>query len=282
MQKVLPFRRMAEMTPYMDAKLLGYINEGQIETFESFENFNIITFDWYEAAGGTRESPRLMIYQDREDLLFFCEDERAADRVQGIVSEATRDGPLDNQQLQYRFFARLLKGDLAYLDGLETDITNTENEMIAGSRKKKYLGRIVAYRKELLRLKHYYEQLDSVFDELTANDNGILTRGNVRRFTILGARTDRYLKSVQNLQEYVAQMREAYQSQLSIQQNDLMRVFTIVTVIFLPLTLIVGWYGMNFIDMPELRWKYGYPAVIAVSAAVVAFLIWLFKRKKWL
>ncbi len=77
-------------------------------------------------------------------------------------------------------------------------------------------------------------------------------------------------------------MREAYQSQLSIQQNDLMKIFTVVTVVFLPLTLLAGWYGMNFTNMPELQWKYGYPAVIGVSAALVVWLIWYFKRKKWL
>ena len=57
----------------------------------------------------------------------------------------------------------------------------------------------------------------------------------------------------------MAQLREAYQSQLAIQQNDLMRVFTIVTVLFLPLTLITGWFGMNFVNMPELQSEWGYP-----------------------
>lgn len=77
-------------------------------------------------------------------------------------------------------------------------------------------------------------------------------------------------------------MREAYQSRLSIKQNELMKLFTVVTVIFLPLTLIVGWYGMNFKFMPELYSPLGYPAVIFVSAAIVVWLIWYFKKKKWL
>lgn len=59
-------------------------------------------------------------------------------------------------------------------------------------------------------------------------------------------------------------MREAYQSQLEIQQNDLMKVFTVVTTVFLPLNLITGWYGMNFGDMPELSWHYGYGSIIVV------------------
>lgn len=61
-----------------------------------------------------------------------------------------------------------------------------------------------------------------------------------------------------------------------------MKIFTVVTVLVLPLSLLTGWYGMNFTGMPELGWKYGYPAVIAVSALIVAGLVWYFKRKKWL
>ena len=87
---------------------------------------------------------------------------------------------------------------------------------------------------------------------------------------------------MQNLQAIVSQMQDTYQAQLSIQQNDLMKVFTIVTAIFLPLTLLAGWYGMNFADMPELHWRYGYPAVAGVSLAIVLGLVWFFKRKKWL
>ena len=222
-----------------------------------------------------------MIYQDREDLFFFCEDERAEKKVREIVKGESKAAVLENGQLLYRFFLRLLKGDMNHLDELENRITDTEDMMLAGA-KKKYLGSIVAFRKELLRLKRYYEQLDSIFDELSANDNGLLPEECVRRFVILGSRAERYRLSVQNLRENVTQMREAYQAQIDIQQNELMKVFTVVTVIFLPLTLIVGWYGMNFDNMFELHWKYGYAAVAALCAAVVLWLILLFRRKKWL
>ena len=80
----------------------------------------------------------------------------------------------------------------------------------------------------------------------------------------------------------MAHLREAYQAQLSIRQNDLMKVFTVVTAVFLPLTLLTGWYGMNFAFMPELRWRYGYPAVMVLGAAIVGALLYWFKRKKWL
>lgn len=77
-------------------------------------------------------------------------------------------------------------------------------------------------------------------------------------------------------------MREAYQSQIDIEQNSLMKFFTLITAIFLPLTLMVGWYGMNFKNMPELASRYGYPVFIVVSILVSIFLIRYFKKKKWL
>ena len=54
-----------------------------------------------------------------------------------------------------------------------------------------------------------------------------------------------------------------------------------MTTIFLPLSLIAGWYGMNFTNMPELAWKYGYLAVILVSLLIILFCIWLFKKMKF-
>ena len=277
MQTVLPFSRMSEAAERMDPKVLAYLNEGQIETFEGFETFSIIAFDWYDVHSARTADSQMLLYLDRENLLLFCEDDAAEEKARSIVTELTAEGSMDNEQLLYRFFVRLLKGDMAHLDQLEAEISEGESAILPGD-----LDRIAAWRRELLRLKRYYEQLDSIFDELSANDNGLLGKASVRRMVILGTRLDRYLSAVRSLQEMVAQLREAYQSQLAIQQNDLMKIFTVVTVLVLPLTLLTGWYGMNFAGMPELGWKYGYPAVIAVSALIVAGLVWYFKRKKWL
>jgi magnesium transporter len=64
--------------------------------------------------------------------------------------------------------------------------------------------------------------------------------------------------------------------------NEVMRVLTIFSVFFLPLTFIVGIYGMNFNFMPELQHKWGYPAVLALMVIVTLFIYLWFKRKKWL
>lgn len=81
--------------------------------------------------------------------------------------------------------------------------------------------------------------------------------------------------------EYGLQIRELFQAEIDIRQNRIMKILTIVTTIFLPLTLVAGWYGMNFSNMPELSWKYGYPAVIVISLVIVMICLWTMKKKKF-
>ena len=94
-------------------------------------------------------------------------------------------------------------------------------------------------------------------------------------------RVERLQNHVHLLRENVLQIRELYQSMQDARQNKIMVVITIVTTIFLPLTLITGWYGMNFVYMPELQWRYGYFAVIMISLIIVIAEIIYFKKKKF-
>lgn len=81
-------------------------------------------------------------------------------------------------------------------------------------------------------------------------------------------RVERFGQQTRMLRDYSVQVRESYQAQVDIRLNRMMYIFTFVTVIFLPLTLIVGWYGMNFSGMPELY----YPFVITLALLSVGML----------
>ena len=164
MRKVLPMSRIREMEPYMDAKVLDYIHEGQIEAFEGFEDFDLIAFDWYDVRSERTAASQMLLYLDREDLFVFCEDDAAEDAAQAALLVPEEEA-LSNEQVLHRFFVRLLRGDMAHLDRLEADISDGETEVLTGAHEA-YLDRIIAWRQELLRLKRYYEQLDSIFDEL--------------------------------------------------------------------------------------------------------------------
>lgn len=91
-------------------------------------------FDWYDVRKAGK-SGKVLVYIDREDLFFFCRNEAAQQYVQGAVDTLTAGGPLNDQQLLYRFFAGLFKGDMAYLEKLEAQINGGESTILEGKAK---------------------------------------------------------------------------------------------------------------------------------------------------
>ncbi len=93
-------------------------------------------------------------------------------------------------------------------------------------------------------------------------------------------KAERLANNTQMLWDNLVHVREAYEASINYSMNKTMQLFTVLTAIFLPLTLIVGWYGMNFTTMPELTWRYGYLGVIVLSLIVVVVSLLWFKKKK--
>ena len=118
-------------------------------------------------------------------------------------------------------------------------------------------------------------------DELAGNDEEFFSDDIVELFKMYSEKMTRLEQETQILREYAMQVQDVYQSEIEIHQNDVMKMLTIVTTIFLPLTLIAGWYGMNFSYMPELKMKYAYPFVIGISVLIVVVSLIVFKRKKY-
>jgi magnesium transporter len=74
---------------------------------------------------------------------------------------------------------------------------------------------------------------------------------------------------------------EIYQSALTNNMNDIIKILTMISSIFIPLTLVTGIYGMNFEHMPELKTVFGYPIVLGFMLVAVVGMLWFFRRKKW-
>ena len=135
------------------------------------------------------------------------------------------------------------------------------------------------YRRKLLILRNYYEQYITIAEVIGENTNQLYDSKQLVSIHLFHSRVKRLCDHTRDLSEYVSQIKESYMAQLDINLNSIMKVFTIVTSIFMPLTLIVGWYGMNFKYMPELNWDYGYLWVILLSITVFLISIFWFKKK---
>ena len=185
------------------------------------------------------------------------------------------------ERFLYDLLETVIRRDLSMLEtmeqrlnGIETAITSDQLDICPPE-----LNEI---RGDLLDLQVHYEQLIDLGQELEENENGFFREETLRYFHMFTERVIRLQTVVSGQREYVMQLRDLLQSNLDLKQNRIMTVLTVITSIFLPLTLIAGWYGMNFRYMPELNWIWGYPAVIVVSILIVIGCLIVFKKKKWL
>jgi magnesium transporter len=90
------------------------------------------------------------------------------------------------------------------------------------------------------------------------------------------------IDSVETMRDIITGTLDIYLSSVSNRLNEVMKVLTVMSSIFIPLTFIVGVYGMNFEYMPELKWHWGYPAVWVGMLLISAMLLSIFKRKRWM
>lgn len=168
--------------------------------------------------------------------------------------------------------------DLMYLLHIEAQAEKLE-ENIGSGETKDFFAELTRHRQKLSELNAYYDQLADI-GELLHSSACKETVKNPQEWESFAKRAERLQNHVLLLRENMLQLRELYQSEQDAKQNKTMGIITIVTTFFLPLTLLTGWYGMNFVNMPELKWRFGYlTVIIAVIVIVVAEFIF-FKKKK--
>lgn len=279
MQKIDYFSDMGSSAKELGEKVIAYIREGQIETYESFDGYTLAAFDWYsfeEDAGGKEVVPsQILIYIDREKLYYLCESGQAYEAAARCMEEAP-----SSEQAMYGFFRNLLRGGVRNLERLDEEVSELEDDVNDGT-EDGLSERIDTLRNRIRRANSYYEQMEFLLSEFCDNRNELLSPPALRSLENIRNRAVRMCSMSRHLRDYIMQVRETYQAQIGIEQNHMMKVFTMVTSIFLPLTLIAGWYGMN-LKMPEFTWDYGYPFVAALSVTVCVIWLYVFRRKGWI
>ena len=224
-------------------------------------------------------------YLTKSSLLIVCKDENGL-LNKFIQSSSDEDFGQKYEEITPHTLLLLLldaiiESNEMHIEEVENSLEELEEEILIEA-KKKYSKDIVAKRKLVMHLKHSIEPLAYAIKSLGDNENNLFSEHQVKLIEILAYKASKSVDNASLLRDYATQVREAFQAERDIASNDIMKVFTIVTSIFLPLTLIVGWYGMNFKSMPELDWTFGYTYVIMSSLVVVVSLLMYFKKKRWL
>ena len=217
---------------------------------------------------------------DEKGIVFIDDSGKALQMIDEIRrTKRWREPSLE--RFLYDFLELIVDRDLSLMERFESELNRIE-EGILVSREQEDLVRVNEIRSDLRELLVHYEQIIDLTQELEENENGFFREENLRYFHLFMNLIARRHDFASSLRDYTMQVRDLYNAQLEVKQNRIMTLLTVVTTIFMPLTLIAGWYGMNFRYMPELEWRAGYPIVIAVSVAVVVFCLVFFKKKKWL
>jgi magnesium transporter len=216
-------------------------------------------------------------------LIIIIEDSDNSTQIKLLeLLEQMNISKITQERLIFGFLERFINEDYSLLANIEQDISDHEDKINLRNLDKDFNTQITEVRKRLLLLDNYYQQFVAIGEELEENAADIFSDENLHYFRIFASRATRLSNNTRMLQEYSVHVREAYHAQLEYDLNKIMKVFTVVTTIFLPLTLIVGWYGMNFTTMPELTWQYGYLYVIILSVIVAIICIIYFKKKKFM
>lgn len=218
----------------------------------------------------------MYFFANRKNIVIIDDEDFAEKIIKRIIASRTKPGQ-SRERFLYNFCAKFMDEDLDNLGRYEKKIMGIEEEINEGDLDE-VTEEIALLRKELLILREYYDEMNDFGKQLEENENNFFSGKNLSYFGTISDRADRLMGRTMYLLDYIGQVRDTYQGKVAEHQNDNMEFLTIISTIFFPLTLITGWYGMNFDNMPELT--HGYPFVIGLSLVVVAVIIIIFKKRK--
>ncbi|MEY8744617.1 magnesium/cobalt transporter CorA [Bacillales bacterium AN1005] len=166
-------------------------------------------------------------------------------------------------------------------DRIEARIEKLEEDILMHT-KKSHLNEIIGLRSEILWLKKVLRPQKEVINTLNKKDLRLIDDQLQKYFSDIYENAVKISETFETYRDLMGNLREAYQSSIANRANEIMRVFTAITTVFMPLTVITGIYGMNFEFMPELHWKYSYFVVIGLMVTLGLSMFFIFRKKDWI
>ncbi len=217
----------------------------------------------------------VLSFQERQAPIF----QALQDRLRNVAMQSLRQQGAD--YLFYRFIDNVIDQYFVVLEGLGEQIEKVE-EMIIAAPTTQNSRTIYRLKRQLLILRKAIWPLREIINHLTQAEESLISS-----YTRVYMR-DAYdhivqaIDSVETFRDMLSSMLDVYLSSLTNRMNEIMKVLTIISTIFIPITFVASLYGMNFKYMPELRYKYGYPITLGIMVAIVVVMLIYFRRKKWI
>ncbi len=236
------------------------LNEGKNRV--SVDNLSLVVMD-----------NLLVTFQEEKSDLFNPVRER-------IRKHSKRFRTLGADYLAFALLDVVIDNYIFILGGLGEKIENLENEMIMDPGRET-LKIINLLKRELSNLGRYIRPAREMIIGLVKSESDFIAPVNEKHYKELQDNINQAVELLDYYRELLYDELNIYHSSMSTRLSDIMALLTIFSVIFIPLTFIVGVYGMNFDNIPELHWRYGYFIVWGVMLLIAIGMLWYFKKRKW-
>ncbi|WP_123053833.1 magnesium transporter CorA family protein [Clostridium sp. JN-1] len=183
--------------------------------------------------------------------------------------------------LLYYILDRIIINNYDIIASLETKADEIEISILKNLKRDQING-VINLRREVYKIRKYLSPLRYIGDSLVGNENLIIEKDNIILFINLNKKVEKLMLTLESLVQDLALVREAFESEIANRTNELMKIFTIIATIFLPLNLLTSMHGMNLKGMPFEKLDNGYYYIVIAMISISLILIYIFKKKKWI
>jgi magnesium transporter len=213
-------------------------------------------------------------FQEEEGDIF----EPVRERLRKGKGRIRKMGP---DYLLYALMDAVVDNYFVVLEQIGERVSELEGNLVANP-EPDTLQSIHEFKRELIFLRRSVWPLRELISSLERGETDLISEKTTMFLRDVYDHTIQVIDTVETYRDIVSGMMDLFLSSVSNRMNEVMKVLTVIATIFIPLTFIAGIYGMNFANMPELNWRWGYPiALFAMLIIGVIMLIW-FKRKRFL
>lgn len=260
------------------------MNSDQRPKMDEQEDYLFITLKMLSVEGSPSliKDDQLSLVLGRGYLISFQEGETDAfstirDTIKNGKGRLHRMGP---DYLAYSLIDVVVDKYFIVMEKLGEEIEALENELIKNP-KQGTLRSINRLKREMIFVRKSTWPLREVIGDLERRGSALVRESTVIYLRDIYDHIVHVIDTTETFRDIIAGMIDIYLSSASNKMNEIMKVLTVIATIFIPLTWIVGIYGMNFDYMPELRARFGYPVIMVIMVVIGFLMVFYFKRKKW-
>ncbi len=216
----------------------------------------------------------LLSFREQENNYF----DHLLDRIKDPTSKIRHK---KNNYLFYRLVDTVVDNYFVVLDSVSDDVEAIEEEVYFKPTDNT-LKRIQSVKKELINIRRTLYPMREAILKIKQTEHPILDETTVIYFDDVLDHIKILIDSYESSRDMVANLMDTYMTMISNRMNEIMKVLTIISTIFIPLSFVAGVYGMNFNYMPELAWKYGYFIVLGIMFLMIILMLRYFRRRHWI